>query len=237
MPALESDRTDLENVLADLQTDAMLRPVLGGLAHHFNNLLSGVLGLVTLAPTLPAESLASLADKVKDQVERASHLTRLVLSITRCSHDAGAASATDLSVYTRDAVAVARTIAPAHVNIDLEGDLEPVWGVVSASAYANLLLHLLVAAIDLARPRPAPTVRLSLGKDGDACVVTLTAEALAVPRCDHERLAELLTREPRDPAALRLVAASRIAAREGMTLSTTRNGLPAWCLRIKAMPG
>ncbi len=80
----------IEQFLRSAHAGAVAGSLAGGLAHHFNNLLGGVLGLATLAPSLGKEELANLCTRVREQVDDASRLTRVLLNVTRFKESSAA---------------------------------------------------------------------------------------------------------------------------------------------------
>ena len=217
----------------------MLRPLLGGLAHHFNNVLSGILGWVSLASTLPPDTLAALSLRVKEQVEYASRLTRLVLSITRRAEEEGAARVCDLTHWSADAVALVKTATPPHVSLvaDLPG--AELWASVSPVVYARLLLDLLLTAVQGSEGSTPHAVRLEVTAIDGACRVSLESLALGLPAVEARGLRELLCAGTTAAAPLVWASASALVLELGGELSrdVTERRVPRWVIRLPAARG
>jgi hypothetical protein len=197
----------LENALLDEHQHAVVAAVAGGVAHHFNNLLSGVVGLVSLAPTLDADAMGGLGERLKRQIDHASRLIRVVLSLTRRADSESAVQGCELVAQARDAVALAAVTAPASVRVESDLPDSEVLAHTSPVVAARLLLTLLTAAV---RRVSDGEVRLTLRCADRDCeiVVTGTAPAPAATSVSEAAAAG-------DRVALGLLAAQRIAAAAG----------------------
>ncbi len=217
----------------DAEIGAMYRPLLGGMAHHFNNMLSGMLGWVTLAPTLPPETVASLGEKVKEQIEHAARLTRFVLSITRRAGEPVGVAACDVTMWARDTVAVVRTTAPHGVVLALDsGADKSLWASVSPVDFARLLLHLMLLAVEEAGERSTDRLEIALTRAGDRSVVELRGVFLSAMATANDPEAN----QTRSQRSWR--AALRLAAQCEATLSSERTieGVGVWRLLFKSAP-
>ena len=99
--------------------------VAGGVAHDFNNLLTGIMGYAELAldSTIDAEELTLYLEGITEAAERATELTRQLLTF-------GRQQATKTRRATLDGVVsetwqMLRRLLPAHIEAELELDPDP----------------------------------------------------------------------------------------------------------------
>lgn len=127
---------------ARMETVAVL---LGGIAHDFNNMLSTMLAhLGLLRARVPAE--AERIDRMEAVIDRASDLTRRLLTIARGT--GSELGPVDLSVVVAGAIELVEPTLPQSVRLfaDLPADLPPVLG--AAGDLEQVVVNLLVNARD-----------------------------------------------------------------------------------------
>jgi signal transduction histidine kinase len=236
-PTAPQPANELDRALARLLADESLRPLMGGLAHHFNNILSGILGWASLAPTLPPATLATLSVRVKEQVEHASRLTRLVLSITRGAAES-AGRVCELKHWSEDALALLKTATPSHVQLVPVLPEEELWAGVSPVAYTRLLLDLVLTAIQLSPASKPSEIRLRISREDGRCVVSLECPALELPDGPAPSIQELVALGNLTTAPLAWATASAIVRDLGGELAFRRvdGGAVAWVMRLPSSP-
>ncbi len=218
-----ADPGALEAALCDEHARAVVATVAGGMAHHFNNLLSGVLGLVSLAPTLDPVAMGNLGERLKAQIDHASRLIRVVLTLTRRARSEEGLAQCEAVGQVRDVVALAAVTAAASVTVDAELPEGEVLVPLSAVAVDRLLLLLLTAAID--RVDGAGGVRVTFETAGSECHLVVTADAAPGPPAGT--VAEAIG----DRCALSCVVARRLAEENGGRLELDEDG-PGLCWRL-----
>ena len=143
-----TDRKRTEQRLREIQKLENIGLLAGGIAHRFNNLLTGILGNATLAMDMvPEESkIADSLQGVVQSAERAALLTRQMLAY------AGKGQFTrqpvDLSVVARDVASLLRSSIPHHValDFDLPAGLPPVDA--DLSQIQQLVVDLVMNAVE-----------------------------------------------------------------------------------------
>jgi C4-dicarboxylate-specific signal transduction histidine kinase len=158
--------------VCEQHTRAVIATFAGGLAHHFNNVLSGVLGLASLASTLERQALGELCGRLRDQVDHTSRVIRVVLTLTRRAENEQQLASTEGRALAEGAVDLAKTAAPAHVAVTADLPAGELWVGVSPVVFGQLLLVGLHAAIEMLRAEETGQVSLSLSRvDGQARLV------------------------------------------------------------------
>ncbi len=136
-----------------------------GVAHEFNNMLTSVIGALSLALSTPAvrddEGVAGLLENARAAAERGASLTRQLQAFAR-PPSTMAVDAVDLpAVCERVLALVERTVDPRiHVELDPAGPIPPVAG--DAALLEHLLLHVVSNSCD------ALAVRLRTRTSSDA---------------------------------------------------------------------
>ncbi|MEE8409984.1 MAG: hypothetical protein V3T05_10285 [Myxococcota bacterium] len=198
----------IEKFLNDAHHGAVTGSLTGGLAHHFNNLLGGVLGLATLAPSLGKEELTNLCARVRDLVEEASQLTRVLLSVTRSAEGATSGKLCELRIRSEELVKVAELCTGAATTIELSLPDTEVWAEIPSVAYSEILLNLVMSVVSAARLGGEKTViRVWVEAHDDACLVTVE--------------------DPREAAVCDVVATMTQAAHAGAAVLAPATGLVA----------
>lgn len=145
-----TDRRRLEQERARGQNLESLGSLAGGMAHDFNNLMTVILGHVSLlesADSLQADERTSL-DRMRAAAEQVQALTGQLLTFARGG--APRKQPTDLAAVVHQAVGLAGHGATLDVRVDLPADLQPVDAdpLQLAQVFSNLLTNALEA-----RPR------------------------------------------------------------------------------------
>lgn len=123
-----TDRRALEQRLVELGRTGEVAQLAGGIAHDFDNLLTGILGHVTLL--LDESSLASEAREdlaqIRQAADRAATLSRHLLALSRRPHPAP--RSLDLNHLISGMMSAIRQVVGTAVEVsyDLEDGLEPV---------------------------------------------------------------------------------------------------------------
>lgn len=174
--------------------EAATSALAGGVAHYFNNLLGGILGLVTLAPSLGREDLVGLCGRLHVQVEEASLLTRTLLSLTRRGKWATTGDVTDVIARTRELALLAHACGGSAAAVTAELPKEPLWVAVPPPTFSECLMPLLVAAAQaagIARPGEG-SVEVRVWAEGDVCVIRLDDNGPPLPPDDGSDLQQLV---------------------------------------------
>ncbi|MCO4743542.1 MAG: response regulator [Proteobacteria bacterium] len=140
---------------ARMETVAVL---VGGIAHDFNNMLGTLLAHVGfMREVVENKPLESRLEKMESTIERASLLTRRLLTVSRGSQSE--LIQVNLEQVARNAVELVQpTLAPGlHLQVDIAEDLSPVMG--SSNDLEHVIVNLLVNARD------------ALGTDGQITLV------------------------------------------------------------------
>jgi signal transduction histidine kinase/ligand-binding sensor domain-containing protein/CheY-like chemotaxis protein len=142
-----TDRRRLEQERARVQNLESLGSLAGGMAHDFNNLMTVILGHVSLlesADGLQADERTSL-DRMRAAAEQVQALTGQLLTFARGG--APRKQQTDLAAVIDQAVGLAGHGATLDVRVDLPADLQPVDAdpLQLAQVFSNLLTNALEA--------------------------------------------------------------------------------------------
>ena len=147
-----TDRRNLEEQLRHAQKMEAIGHLAGGVAHDFNNLLTVIRGQTELVLDdggLPAPA-KDLLEQVLHAAERASHLTRQLLTFSR--KEFIQPESLDLSAVVHDLLKMLRRIIGEHfeLNTTLAPGLPPIWA--DRGMLEQILMNLAVNARD-AMPR------------------------------------------------------------------------------------
>jgi two-component system cell cycle sensor histidine kinase/response regulator CckA len=120
----------------------------GGVAHDFNNILTGMMGyldLVLMEEKLSEDSLTMISE-VKSLTNDASALTQELLSFSReRTHHP---TIVDLNEIIKDNLKLINTLARDHVNINFNLDVSPLYVRVDPKRFEQLFVNLIVNSID-----------------------------------------------------------------------------------------
>ncbi|OGQ88269.1 MAG: hypothetical protein A2289_22905 [Deltaproteobacteria bacterium RIFOXYA12_FULL_58_15] len=161
--------------------------VTSGLAHHFNNLLGGMLGLVMLAPRLGKDELTALCERLKSQVEGANELTTNMLEVARAIRQRRADEVTELGRALRETIELIRPGIPEHVRIGLDIDETPARVVITETAFARIVSNLIQNAVQAA-PDSDARVFVRLKTSVLSCTVEVEDNGPGVPLQSSERI-------------------------------------------------
>ncbi|NDY43402.1 PAS domain S-box protein [Dissulfurirhabdus thermomarina] len=143
-----TERIALEEEVRNRQKLDAVATLAGGLAHEFNNILAGIQGYVeALERELPPDGGArGVAEKIHRAIDRASGLTRQVLSISRPGEPD--VRPVQLNRLMEDVAAMLRQTCDRRITftLDLAPDLPPVLG--DPGQLHQVLLNLALNAVD-----------------------------------------------------------------------------------------
>lgn len=166
----------VEQFLRNAHAGAVSGSLAGGLAHHFNNLLGGVLGLATLAPSLGKKELENLCGRVRQQVEDASRLTRVLLSVTRSRESSAAGTLCEINSRSDDLVALVEACAGSTIDVEISLPDDEVWANIPPAAYSELFLSVMIGLVFAPRlGNDKVIVRAKVATDEAICCVTIEA--------------------------------------------------------------
>jgi len=139
----------LREELHQVQKMEAVGQVAGGAAHDFNNLLTVILGNAELARlTLPDDSsAATLLDQITQAAQKASTLTRSLLTFSRKLPAAKARI--DLRACVAEAAGMLERILPASIKLDVAGaEGEPLWIRADPAQIQQIVMNLALNARD-----------------------------------------------------------------------------------------
>jgi len=154
-----SERRRLEEQLRQAQKMEAVGQLTGGIAHDLNNLLTVVLAnSEMIAAALPAglEELTGDLGELQAAARRGAQMIRKLLSFSR--HAPLTYQVLDLGRLVEDLLGTLRRLLPAHIEVALTRDAEPVKVLADAGALEQVLLNLATNARD-ALPRGG-TIRI-----------------------------------------------------------------------------
>jgi hypothetical protein len=193
----------------------------GGVAHHYNNLLGGMLGFVTLAPSLKRDELEGLCTRLQVQIEEAGRLTSTLLAMTRAGRGSVGNDVCDLRAKTAELLRLARACGGSSTEVRAELPDSETWTAIPELLYSRALLGLIVTELETLRAtRSNGAITVALEVDDNVSIVTLTSDA--APPSDS--VAEGTDRGPDAVRSLALVAARRIVDAAGGAVERTGEG-------------
>ncbi len=124
----EEDRARLEENLRQAQKTELLGSLAGGIAHNFNNLLTGINGFIQLARgELPAaHPAAAHLQRAQRAGESAAALVRQILAVARRG-DPGVQRVLDLAELLRETHALLRATLPGGIEVATTVPETPCW--------------------------------------------------------------------------------------------------------------
>ncbi|MCB9684511.1 MAG: response regulator [Alphaproteobacteria bacterium] len=187
--------------------------LLGGIAHDFNNMLSTLLAhLGLLKLKLPTPDQVDRISRMETTVDRASELTRRLLTIARGT--GSELEATDLLPVLREAADLVEPTIPENVELtlDLPDELPPVLG--AASDLEQVVVNLLVNARD-AVTREGGHVRLAarplmVGKASAGVVIAVDDDGPGVTEDRREQIFQPFVTDKPQGTGLGLAVARQI---------------------------
>jgi len=168
----DRERRRLEEDLHRAQKLEAIGRLAGGIAHDFNNLLTAVTGLAIVARTDPRlpEDLGEDMDAIVGAAERGSDLTRKLLAFARAD-PAEPDRVVDLGDQVRSLRRLLRQLVREDVSLGVSCPSEPVWVSVAPSQLEQMVLNLVVNAIDAIEGHGRVEVRVETSGDRAALVV------------------------------------------------------------------
>jgi PAS domain S-box-containing protein len=164
-----TDRTNLEHSLRQAQKLEVVGRLAGGIAHDFNNLLT-VIGTATdfLADRVgPGDGLSNDVEEIRQAVERASALTRRLLTFSR--KQVKQVTVVDLVAVVREASRMLHRLIGEDVALELDLAADTPRVLIDETEFEQVVMNLVVNARD-AMPEGG-TLRISArraaGPDGD----------------------------------------------------------------------
>jgi PAS domain S-box-containing protein len=141
----EAERAGLEENLRQAQKTELLGSLAGGVAHNFNNLLTGINGFIQLARgELPAaHPAAALLQRAQRTGESAAELVRQILAVARRG-DPGVRRILDLAALVRDTHGLLRATLPAGITVTTSVPEGPCWVLGEPAQLQQVLVNLAV---------------------------------------------------------------------------------------------
>ena len=173
------DRVELERRLADSQRLEAIGRLAGGVAHDFNNLITGIAGYATLL----ADELDIDDPRRADIIEiqrasgRAADLTRQLLTFAR--RQVVLPQLVDINRLITDAEPLLRQITGSETHVSLELSPTQVPTLVDPSQFEQVLTNLAVNAA-AAMPDGGPLV-ISTRTSGDHVIIEVTDSGVGIP--------------------------------------------------------
>ncbi len=173
--AAETEKRDLERRLNHSQKLESLGVLAGGVAHDFNNVLTGILahaGLVRRTLTTPPPDVTDSLQQIEKLAQRASHLTRQLLAYA--GKGRFVVEALDLSEIVRELVAMLEIVLPknATLKLELERDLPSV--VADRGEMQQVVMNLLTNASEALRDEPGEVTIATSLRHLDAAEISAT---------------------------------------------------------------
>jgi len=175
-----TERQRLELQLRQAQKMEAVGRLAGGVAHDFNNLLQAILSIFSAirAPAGEGAQHAAAMAELEGLVRRGSALTRQLLLFAR--QDVASASLRDLNQVIREASELLRRLVRENISLRLELEPEPLPVEVDPGQVEQVLLNLVVNAVDAMPEGGRLVVRTGRG-DGEARIdVADTGEGIPV---------------------------------------------------------
>ncbi len=151
--AAEAEHARLQHRLYQNQKFEALGTLAGGVAHDFNNILSGIINFTALAlADLPqsAERVAGYLTRVLAGGERARLLTRQILLFSRAEE--GKQEAVLLPAVAKEALALLRSTVPATIAIETEIAADTPAVLADATQLHQVVMNLGVNAMQAIQP-------------------------------------------------------------------------------------
>jgi PAS domain S-box-containing protein len=141
----EAERARLEDNLRQAQKTELLGSLAGGVAHNFNNLLTGINGFIQLARAeLPAaHPAAAHLQRAQRTGESAAELVRQILAVARRG-DPGVRRVLDLAALVRETHGLLRATLPAGIAVETVAPAEPCWVLGEPAQLQQVLVNLAV---------------------------------------------------------------------------------------------
>ena len=168
--AIETEKRELERRLNHAQKLESLGVLAGGVAHDFNNVLTGIvahLGLVRLSLGSPSDQVLESLRQIERLALGASQWTRQLLAYA--GKGSFVVEPVDLSQLAKEMVGMIEVIYPktARLTLDLADDLPKV--VADRGELQQVLMNLLTNAADALGEKPGEvTIRTELSRFDEA---------------------------------------------------------------------
>ena len=143
-----TERKLLEDQLRQAQKMEAIGQLAGGVAHDFNNILSGTLmhlGLLQQNPHLTGGTKESLRELERETI-RAANLTRQLLLFSR--RQAANPILLDMNEVVNDLLKMLRRLLGENIDVVFAGSLEPVWVSADAGMMEQVVMNLCINARD-----------------------------------------------------------------------------------------
>ena len=187
----ERERLAFEQRLAQAQKMEALGTLAGGLAHDFNNTLTGILGYSDLIRRSAAEDApaAHYAESIREAAERASELTRNLLQLSR--REPRRRGRCDVREVVESASRLLRAAFPPRIALWVEIAGVPA-AVADGAQLSQALINLGLNARDAIPERGNVTVSVSLvrGDSGDEIALRVSDDGVGIPEEIRSRLFE-----------------------------------------------
>jgi len=205
-----------------------------GIAHDFNNLLGGVLGMVTLAPSLSRPELKRLCEQLESSVDTASKHSRNLLELARTRQPQDDVENTELVGAIRDAVGLVQLNVHGDCRFNLQVEEGRLVARISPMAFSRVILNLLLNAVQTLGWVGGGRITIRLSRDDGFCVLDVDDDGpgLLLGR-DHEGIDPLTTTGQGDDGSVGLAAARGIVERAGGTFSLEHREGPGACFRVR----
>ena len=205
-----------------------------GIAHDFNNLLGGMLGMVTLAPSLERAELKRLCEQLEGQVDQAAQLTRNLLDLARTTQPEGEVEQTDLVTAVSDAVDMVTLTVQADTRFDIQPEYRRILARISPMAFSRVILNLLLNGMRALSWVGGGCITIRLRRDHRFCVIEVDDDGPGVPPDQEEEIFDAFVSLGRSGGSgVGLSAARGIVERAGGTLTLKHREGPGACFVVR----
>ena len=171
------------------QSQNVISVVAAGIAHDFNNMLGGMLGLVTLAPSMSPHDLTSLCHRLADEVKHAAQLTRNLLDLAHGTQNPdGQPRATEVGEALRQVEDLVRTTVPPTIRLQVEPLSHRVWVSIGPTALSRVLLNLVINAVQALATTRDGSIVLRAASNGGVCSIEVDDNGPGVPADKAEQV-------------------------------------------------
>jgi len=186
------DVTEMRHLEAQLRHAQKMEAVgnlAGGVAHDFNNLLQAMLGQVELLAldADPEAATTVITAELERLVLRGADLTRQLLLFSR--RQMTSTEIVDLNDVLRETQELLRRLTRANVNLRIAPWSEPLWIEVDRAQIGQVLMNLVINAVD-AMPTGGDLTLATLPGSGEVAMLAVTDSGDGIPSEIREQIFE-----------------------------------------------
>ncbi len=182
-----TDQRVMERQLASREKQTLLDTLVGGIAHELNNKLTPIQGFSELIETMAVGDTRNHARLISKSVREAATIIRQLLQLSKPT--ATVLQHVELKSIVEEALSVLTfKIREASCRVSCTSPVSPVWVRADPAEIKQVVINLVLNAVQAMEGRPAPGLDVVVAGDGNLAKIVVVDHGVGIPPENIERI-------------------------------------------------